>query len=197
MGGCSGTNWTISKVFVGHDTRARRRILNRAGRWIGTLTFDPLPYRERGRRASRVMQSFPYRERGRAARRLCRGLRTGRGQEGTGILRCALNDTKSEWPGFVMWPSTLTYRRLRTPAASPVKAPPHPRQRRDLSHSKMGEANKRLRGTQHPNSGEVRFAALNSFTDALNDTRRGPEQNLKSRAKNARWIRTLTFDPLP
>ena len=96
-----------------------------------------------------------------------------------------------------MWPSTLTYRRLRTPAASPVKAPPHPRQRRDLSHSKMGEANKRLRGTQHPNSGEVRFAALNSFTDALNDTRRGPEQNLKSRAKNARWIRTLTFDPLP
>jgi hypothetical protein len=51
-----------------------------------------------------------------------------------------------------MWPSTLTYRRLRPPASSPVKLP---LTRRDLSHKKVGEANKKSRGTQHPNLGEV------------------------------------------
>jgi hypothetical protein len=35
------------------------------------------------------------------------------------------------------------------------KVPPHPRRWRDLSRNKAGEANNGLRGTQHPNWGEV------------------------------------------
>ena len=45
---------------------------------------------------------------------------------GAGILRSAdsaLNDTRQRVRGreVVMWPGTLTYRRLRPPASSPVK----------------------------------------------------------------------------
>jgi hypothetical protein len=60
--------------------------------------------------------------------------------------------------GFLVEPRTLTYRRLRPPAASPVKGHPHPRRRRGLSRNKAGEGKK----------GAGFFAAA-----ALNDNRKG------------------------
>ena len=49
---------------------------------------------------------------------------------------------------------TLTYRRLRPPASSPVKLL-LTRARRGLSRKQAGEAGKKSRGTLHPNWGEV------------------------------------------